>query len=136
MNVVLDNSVWHRLSKRGVLHALESIENVTIVTATPQVLEYCHSARNPSEYTFALRGMTSFDRLPLDDERHGIALGFQRALWHDGKVRGAGAIDILIAAIAHRHRAVVVHYDKNFATIARAAPSFRHRWIVPAGSTD
>ncbi|WP_396044579.1 PIN domain-containing protein [Aeromicrobium sp. UC242_57] len=136
VNILIDNSVWHRLSKSGVLQALASIENPTIVTATPQVLEYCHSARDPNEYRFASRGMASFDRLPLDDECHHIALGFQRALWHDGKVRGAGATDILIAAIAHRHQATVVHYDKNFATLERAVPSFRQRWIAQPGTID
>lgn len=134
MNILIDNSVWHRMSKPGVLQAIDSIENAVVVTATPQVLEYCHSARNSAEYTHAIATMSAFDRLTLDDECHDIAVQFQRALWHDGKVRGAGAFDLLIAAIGHRHEATVVHYDKNFATIARTVPAFRQRWIAPPGT--
>lgn len=30
----------------------------------------------------------------------------------------------------------VVHYDKNYATIARVDPHFRQRWITPPGTID
>ena len=75
-------------------------------------------------------------RLRLDEACHDVALQIQRALWHNGKVRGAGVFDILIAAIAHRHGATIVHYDNNFATIAGVIPEFRHRWIAPPGTIE
>lgn len=80
--------------------------------------------------------MAALDLLPLDNSCHDVALQIQRSLWQGGFVRGAGAFDILIAAIAHRHGATLVHYDKNFATIARAVPGFQQRWIAPPGTID
>lgn len=135
MTLLVDNSVWQRAAKPGVLEWLAALgPDSSIVTATPQVLEFCHSARNPREHDDFLDKISTFDRLPLDDECHHIALQIQSALWHRGRVRGAGAFDILIAAIGHRHGATIVHYNKNFATIGEVVDGFRHRWIAPPGS--
>jgi predicted nucleic acid-binding protein len=137
VSILVDNSVWQRLTKPGVLQELQTMSlEEPIVTTTPQILEYCHSTRNPAEHDLALADQSTFTRLPLDDDCHATAVGIQSALWHDGRVRGAGAFDILIAAIAHRHNATVVHYDKNFATIGEVLAGFRHRWIAPPGSLD
>lgn len=137
MTLVVDNSVWQRLAKPGVLGELDVLrQDEPIVTTTPQMLEYCHSTRNPVEYDFALADLSAFDRLTLNEDCHRIAIHIQQALWHGGKVRGAGVFDILIAAIAHSHGATVVHYDKNFATIAEVVDGFRHRWIAPPGTID
>ncbi|MCW2752287.1 MAG: hypothetical protein JWR83_3397 [Aeromicrobium sp.] len=137
MSILVDNSVWQRLTKPGVLGTLESVSREDpIVTTTPQILEYCHSTRNPAEHDLALADQSVFRRLALDDRCHDLALEIQSALWHSGRVRGAGAFDILIAAIAHRHGATIVHYDKNFATIGDVLDGFRHRWIAPPGTLD
>lgn len=128
MSILVDNSVWQRLTKPGVLGVLESLSHdEPIVTTTPQILEYCHSTRTSVEHDAALADQSTFVRLALDEECHAIAVQIQSALWHGGKVRGAGAFDILIAAIGHRHGATVVHYDKNFATIGEVVDGFRHR---------
>lgn len=137
MSLLIDNSVWQRLTKPGVLQTLHDLTlDEPIVTTTPQILEFCHSTRDPAEHDLALADQAAFTRLPLDDECHDIAVQVQSALWHGGKVRGVGAFDILIAAIGHRHGATVVHYDKNFAMIGSVLDGFRHRWIAPAGSLD
>lgn len=137
MSILVDNSVWQRLNRPGVLATLNSLNrDDPIVTTTPQILEYCHSTRNPAEHDLALADQSAFERLSLDDACHKVALQIQSSLWHNGRVRGAGAFDIMIAAIGHRHGATVVHYDKNFATIAEVIPGFRHRWIAPPGTID
>lgn len=137
MSLLIDNSVWQRVTKPGVLDVLTSLsQEESIVTTTPQILEYCHSSRDPREYDHAMASLSAFPRLALDEECHRWALTIQHALWHGGKVQGAGAFDILIAAIGHRHGATVVHYDKNYATIGGAIPGFRHRWIAPPGTFD
>ncbi|MCA1702099.1 MAG: PIN domain-containing protein [Actinobacteria bacterium] len=50
--------------------------------------------------------------------------------------RAAGVIDLLTAAVAEHHGAVVLHYDADFEHIA-AATGQPHTWIVPLErSTD
>jgi predicted nucleic acid-binding protein len=50
-----------------------------------------------------------------------------------GRHRAAGVIDLLTAAIAEHHGAVIMHYDADFEHIA-AVTGQLHRWIVPRGS--
>jgi predicted nucleic acid-binding protein len=50
-----------------------------------------------------------------------------------GHHRAAGVIDLLTAAIAEHHRAVIMHYDADFEHIS-AVTGQPHRWIVPRGS--
>jgi hypothetical protein len=57
----------------------------------------------------------------------------QRELVRRGQHRGSGVPDLLIAATAEVHGAVVVHYDRDFDTIA-AMTGQPVEWIVSAGS--
>lgn len=50
-----------------------------------------------------------------------------------GHHRAAGVIDLLTAAIAEHHGAVILHYDADFEHIA-ATTGQPHQWIVPAGT--
>lgn len=50
-----------------------------------------------------------------------------------GHHRAAGVIDLLTAAIAEHHRAVIMHYDADFEHIS-AVTGQPQRWIVPRGS--
>jgi predicted nucleic acid-binding protein len=47
-----------------------------------------------------------------------------------GHHRAAGVIDLMTAAVAEQHGAVVLHYDADFEHIA-ATTGQPHRWIVP-----
>jgi predicted nucleic acid-binding protein len=50
-----------------------------------------------------------------------------------GHHRVAGVIDLLSAAVAEHHGAVILHYDAGFEHIA-ATTSQPHKWIVPQGT--
>jgi len=52
-----------------------------------------------------------------------------------GHHRAAGVIDLLNAAVAEHHGAVVLHYDADFEHIA-ATTGQPHKWIVPRGTLD
>jgi predicted nucleic acid-binding protein len=52
-----------------------------------------------------------------------------------GHHRAAGVIDLLTAAVAEHHGAVILHYEADFGHIA-ATTGQSHRWIVPQGSLD
>ena len=52
-----------------------------------------------------------------------------------GHHRAAGVIDLLTAAVAEHHGAVILHYDADFEHIA-ATTGQPHKWIVPRGTLD
>jgi len=43
-------------------------------------------------------------------------------------------MDVILAATALAHRAVVVHYDADFDVIAAAHPTFRAEWAASRGT--
>ncbi len=50
-----------------------------------------------------------------------------------GHHRAAGVIDLLTAAVAEHHGAVILHYDADFEHIA-AVTGQPQAWVVPRGS--
>jgi predicted nucleic acid-binding protein len=50
-----------------------------------------------------------------------------------GHHRAAGVIDLLTAAVAEHHGAVILHYDADFEHIA-ATTGQPHAWVLPRGS--
>lgn len=57
----------------------------------------------------------------------------QQLLTERGEHRSAGAMDLLIAAIAELHRLVVLHYDRDFDTVA-AVTNQPAAWVAKPGS--
>ena len=52
-----------------------------------------------------------------------------------GHHRAAGVVDLLTAAIAEEHDAVILHYDADFEHIA-ATTGQPHLWVAPRGTLD
>ena len=132
---LVDNSVWARLPKSSVVASRLSEVALTheIVTATPQVLETAFSARTPVEYDETIARMVAFDALPMSATTHTIALSLQHGLWHSGRMRAAGAFDILLAALAIEHDVTLLHYDADYEHLASVS-ALRQEWIAPRGS--
>jgi predicted nucleic acid-binding protein len=57
----------------------------------------------------------------------------QQLLTEHGEHRSAGAVNLLIAAIAELHRLVVLHYDRDFDTVAGATGQ-PAAWVAKPGS--
>jgi predicted nucleic acid-binding protein len=74
--------------------------------------------------------------LPLCAETGVVAAELQRALFDAGRGRAVGVVDLLHAATAICHRAVVLHHDADFEALADVDGRLRHRWVVPRGSVD
>lgn len=128
---LVDQSIWSRVEQNPAIDALvrQLVHDHTIVTCPPQVLEYCHPARNPTEYRERRIDMESFFALrrhPTTDD----VLDLQQALWDNGLMRAAGAIDLLIAAYAVANDATVLSADRDFDAIARATGDrVRHQLV-------
>ncbi|GAA4490055.1 PIN domain-containing protein [Microbacterium panaciterrae] len=118
---LVDNSIWQKAAtSAAIADRLRALSpNHLIITCPPQVLEYCHSARDPREYAELREDMDEL--LPAwehPDEQE--ALDIQQALWDTGLVRAAAAFDCLIAAYAVVNDAVILNSDRDFGHIELA----------------
>ena len=131
---IVDQSIWSRVELNRAVDALVQrvARDDTIVTCPPQVLEYCHPARNPTEYRERRADMDTFFALrrhPTTDD----VLDLQQALWDNGLMRAAGAIDLLIAAYAIANEATILSADRDFDAIAQATGDrLRHQFVEVA----
>lgn len=125
----LDPAVAARIDKLAIIGTLCS----SMVTMD----EARYSARSKHDLTFLtdLYSRTFF-WLPFDEETEQNVAGIRTALWKIGAGRGAQTTDILIAAAALRHQAVVVHNDTDFLTLQRAVPELNHLRVVPSTQDD
>ena len=72
---------------------------------TAILLEVCFTARDPAEWDARIAAFSVFPPVTPTTATHEIAMSIQGKLWRGGKVRAAGAVDTLVAAlaIARRH---------------------------------
>ena len=98
------------------------------------MIQWRYSARNLVEFdSVASDRAALYQELPISHAVTDRARHVQRELVRLGQHRGPGVSDLLISAAAELHGAVVVHYDRDFDTIA-AITGQPVEWIVPAGS--
>jgi predicted nucleic acid-binding protein len=83
----------------------------------------------------AERRRSLYVTLPISETIAERAREVQIRMAARGHHRAAGVIDLLTAAVAEDHGAVVLHYDADFEHIASSTGQ-SHAWIVPRGSID
>jgi predicted nucleic acid-binding protein len=99
-------------------------------------LETLFSARDLNEYEAgAERFRIAFPWVPVPERAWDRAAEVQYALARRGQHRAASVPDLLIAATAEQHRLVVLHYDRDFETIAEITGQ-PAEWVVPPGAAD
>lgn len=76
-----------------------------------------------------------YELLEIDEGMAQRAREVQLLMAQRGHHRAAGVVDLLTAAVAEHHGAVVLHYDADFEHIAETTRQ-RHLWIAPRGSLD
>jgi predicted nucleic acid-binding protein len=112
----------------------ELIDDGVACTCATVDLEVGYSARNPDHLKRIRVGRAElFITLPLTQQTAVRAAAVQQLLAERGLHRAAGAMDLLTAAVAEEHRAVLLHYDADFEHIA-AVTGQRQQWIVARGS--
>ena len=83
-----------------------------------------------------LRGeLDTLVRLPTTRDAEVEALNTQQLLAAKSQHRGPKPMDLLIAAIANVHGAVLLHYDRHFDLIARVTGQ-PAEWLARRGSLD
>ena len=132
---LVDTSVFTRLSDPAVLVELRPLVQAGAAARAPiSDLEIGFSARNANEWDELnddLEICASLEILPVDFAR---AQTVQRLLAQAGR-RGRKVPDLLIAAVAERHRLTVLHYDRDYDHIASVTGQ-TVTWVVPAGTID
>jgi len=132
---LVDNSVWARLASgdqriTARLRHIEQTPSDLFVTCAPQVLEFCHSARSPEQYTLYRQQISlGFPLEHAPDES--LVLDIQGALWNSGLVRAAGSLDILIAGYAIVNGATILAADHDFDHIAKVS-DLHHEYVAPS----
>ena len=121
---LIDNSVLQKLARSAnIRRRFEEITNTyPIYTCPPQVLEYCWSARNATEYAELRADMELYTPAVHTPDQRDV-LDIQQALWDNGLMRGAGNSDVLIAAYAIANDLTILTADHDFEHIQRAIAS-------------
>ncbi|MGX5213772.1 PIN domain-containing protein [Streptomyces violaceus] len=82
-------------------------------------LEILYSARSAKDGETIRERLNQFTWCPMPDGVYRRARVVQRELTAKGEHRSAGAVDLLVAAAAEEAGLTLVHYDRDFETIAR-----------------
>ena len=134
----VDTSAWRRGPQfpavQNALRAKERQGQLCLVPTT--VLEMGYSAQSGKEWDRLMGFIAGFAELPLRPQTREAAVRLQGLLWHKGLVRSVGVFDVMTAAVALDHGAIILHYDRDFEILASVCPELRHEWILPAGSVD
>lgn len=133
--LLLDNSAWARLATPG-LHS-EARELVArwlrerrLVVCLPFLLDAGYSARTGAEHRVLLDRLLALPYALLDEQTERLALDAQRQLALRGHHR-LPPVDLLLAALAHRHAYGVLHCDRHYDLIAELTHlNFESVWLA------
>jgi len=96
-------------------------------------LEVLFSARSHTDLVALRAERATLPQLEITQEDFDRAIDVLEALARTGHHRAAGIPDLVIAAVAERHKVTVLHYDKDFDLIASVTKQHVD-WVVPTGT--
>lgn len=133
---LIDTSAHARVQHPAVRDIIAGlIADKAAATAVTVDLEAGYSGRDLSDVrAIAERRRSLYVVLPVSEAIAQRARDVQVGMAARGHHRAAGVIDLLTAAVAEYHGAVLLHYDADFEHIA-AVTGQAHKWIVPRGTT-
>jgi predicted nucleic acid-binding protein len=132
-----DTSAWNRAKATPALQERfeELIETGTLALTPPVSLELLDSARGPGDYASLRDELRGLPRLPLDERAVARAEAVQDLLATRSQHRGPKPVDLLVAAVAELHEAVLLHYDRHFDAVVRVTGQ-PAEWIARRGNLD
>lgn len=128
-----DKSVLSRLEHPAVAAALLPFAG-RLATCGTLLLELGWSATSREHFQQMMDDLSWYQPLAIEQQTVDLACCLQASLVDQGHHRGPGVADLMLAAVAIEHAAVVLHYDHDFDLIAEVDERLQHRWIVPRGS--
>lgn len=131
-----DTSVWHWARHPAARAALQTqLDRGTVATCAIVDAELIVSARSEREANDMTKERRALSWLPTPDEVWDRVLATQLALVKTSQHRSVKLPDLIIASVAQRNDAAVLHYDHDYDTIARVTNQPTH-WLVPPGSLE
>lgn len=95
-------------------------------------LEFFYSARSARDRSGLIEELrTAFGWVPVHDRSYSRAWEVQGDLTARGEHRGAGPVDLVVAATAELHGLTLLHHDRDFDVIARITGQAT-RWYATA----
>ncbi|WP_329567579.1 PIN domain nuclease [Kitasatospora sp. NBC_01266] len=133
---LIDKSALARYAKPAVRSVIWPLHSAGVLAVCGAVeIEVLHSARSKADAERIREELRGFDWLPTPDEAWDRAVEVQAALVDGGNWRAVSATDLIIAAVAERHGATVLHYDGDYDMIAEVTGQ-PMRWVAPRGTAD
>lgn len=132
---LIDTSAHARVNNPQVREIIAGlVADRAAATCVTVDLEAGYSGRTLEDVrTIAARRCVHYIVLPVSEAIAQRARDVQIRMAGRGHHRAAGVVDLLTAAVAEHHGAVVLHYDADFEHIA-AVTGQPHHWIVPRGT--
>ncbi len=95
-----------------------------------------YSARHAEDFALLAEELEALPLLPLDGRAIQRALDAQAQMAADKRVsHRVKPIDLLVAGVADRHEAAILHYDGDYDLIAKHTDlSFDSVWVAKRGS--
>jgi predicted nucleic acid-binding protein len=141
--LLLDNSAWARLlDGRLTGPPRETFEAALAAgqlwTCPPTLLEMLYSALDGDQFLAITHELDALPHAPMSAGAAAHALTAQVELAAaPGVSHRVKPVDLLIGAVAATERLGVLHYDRDYDTIAQhTSLSFPSVWIAPRGSLD
>jgi predicted nucleic acid-binding protein len=141
--LLIDHSVWTRATDGRLTGAPRKRFDTALATgelwtSPPSLLEMRYSARDAHQFADIARELDALEHAPLTTESAQSALAAQAELAAaPGISHRVKPVDLLIAAIAATARIGILHYDRDYDTIAKHTTlSFASTWVAPRGSID
>ncbi len=138
---LLDTSVWARLrdgrlTGRSAEQLYYRLENGELALTEPLMLEMRYSARDGSDFALLAEELDALPCLALDSHAIHRALRAQAQLAAvPGVSHRVKPIDLLVAGVAERHDAAVLHYDADYDLLADQTDlAFESVWAATRGS--
>jgi predicted nucleic acid-binding protein len=132
---LIDTSAQARIAHPAVRKIIAGlIADGAAATCVTVDLEAGYSGRDLADVRLiAERRRDLCVRLPITDAIAVRARDVQIRMAARGHHRAAGVIDLITAAVAEHHGAVVLHYDADFEHIA-AVTGQPQAWVAPRGN--
>lgn len=132
---LIDTSAHARINHAPVRNVIAGLlADRAAATCVTVDLEAGYSGRDLTDVrAIAQRRRSLYITLPISEAIAERAREVQVRMAARGHHRAAGVMDLLTAAVAEHHRAVILHYDADFEHIA-ATTGQPHAWIAPRGT--
>lgn len=134
---LVDTSAWARRGDEVVTRRMAPLIGAGLV-ATCSILdaEALFTTRSPAHYEqVRINRREAYEFLIADQEVWDRVLDVQRGLARRSMTRAVGVADLIVAAVAERHRVTVLHYDADFDHVAEITGQYVE-WVVPRGEVS